>query len=48
MRWHNPLPSANSRQPFCFRLLRGIGWHFVSSGLGSLAAVAEGERWEIL
>ena len=38
-----PAPS-NSRRPFCFRRLREIRCSLASAGLGSPAAVAEGER----
>jgi hypothetical protein len=40
----NPLPAANSRRPFRFGRFGEIRCAFVSSGLGSPAAVAEGER----
>jgi hypothetical protein len=42
--WPNPLPPANSRRPFCFRRLSEIRCSLASSGLGSPAAVAEGDR----
>jgi hypothetical protein len=45
MKTLNQLPAANSRRPFCFGRLREIRCTSASSGLGSPAAVAEGERW---
>ena len=41
----NPLASANSRRPHCFRCLGEIRCSLVSSWPGSPAAVAERDRW---
>jgi hypothetical protein len=41
----NPLPPANSRRPFRFRRLGEIRCSLACAGLGTPAAVAEGERW---
>jgi hypothetical protein len=44
----NPLPAANSRQPFRFRRLGEFRCSMASSELGSPAAVAEGGRWVLM
>jgi hypothetical protein len=47
-KWPDPIASANSRRPFCFRRLAEIRCSLASSQLGSPAAVAERECYMAL